>query len=87
MPNISTPQETTSIEIAIPSQTLVFFQGYAAAKDLTISECIAARIADWIEDEEDRQAAMKALAEYEADPTVYTPEEARAVWEQSDKER
>ncbi|MGI6076442.1 MAG: DUF6290 family protein [Pyramidobacter sp.] len=82
-----TPQETTTIEIKLPSRALRFLEGYAAGKNTTVPECIAAIIAEWIEDEEDLQAARVALAEYEADPTVYTSEEAHAFWERCDKEK
>lgn len=84
MPHPSDPSSPTSVEIVLPQRALIFLHGYAAAKEISISQCIALCIDEWIEDKGDALLAMDALAAYEADPTVYTPQEAHKLWDKMD---
>lgn len=80
MPHPSDPSSPTNVEIVLPQRALIFLHGYAAAKEISISQCID----EWIEDKEDALLAMDALAAYEADPTVYTSQEAHKLWDKMD---
>lgn len=84
MPHPSDPSSPTSVEIVLPQRALIFLHGSAAAKEISISQCIALCIDEWIEDKEDALLAMNALAAYEAAPTVYTPQEAHKLWDKMD---
>ncbi|UQT39072.1 DUF6290 family protein [Acidaminococcus intestini] len=53
---------------------------YAELNGITVSELVRRSVIERIEDEHDVKAYKEALAEFEADPVVYSLDEVEKSW-------
>lgn len=66
-----------SVSIRLSDGELAAIKTYAAAYDMTVSECIRRAVLEKVEDEYDLQLFKEAKAEFEKNPVTYTHEQVR----------
>lgn len=64
-----------SVSIRLNDSELAAIKDYAAAYDMTVSECIRRAVLEQVETEYDLKAYEEAYAEYKKNPKTYTHEE------------
>ncbi|WP_295234588.1 type II toxin-antitoxin system RelB family antitoxin [Veillonella sp.] len=64
-----------TISLRLNKADSILFKKYAELNGITVSELVRRSVIERIEDEYDLKAYKEALAEFEADPVVYSLDE------------
>lgn len=67
--------DSMTISLRLNKADSILFKKYAELNGITVSELVRRSVIERIEDEYDLKAYKEALAEFEADPVVYSLDE------------